>query len=247
MKKFLRVLTLCLVLVLAFSLMLPAAYAGNAGDPEASPEASPETSPEASPEASPETSPEPEHQHTEETIPAVLATCTTKGLTEGKKCSVCGDILVAQKEIPALGHDYSKMEVVKEPTCTVEGVEEGVCSRCGETVQRVIPAGHDWSQWQDSGDGWHHVRYCNTDRSHKEIAAHQMGNWVKQDKAGANGETYWQRWCQADGCTYHESYTKTGNPPTGDTSHVLLFGTLALISAAGLAGVLIYTKKRKQQ
>ena len=44
--------------------------------------------------------------HTEEIIPAVEATCTETGLTEGKKCSVCGEILVAQEETPALGHDW---------------------------------------------------------------------------------------------------------------------------------------------
>ena len=33
--------------------------------------------------------------HTEEVIPAVEPTCTEDGLTEGKMCSVCGEILVA--------------------------------------------------------------------------------------------------------------------------------------------------------
>ncbi|MBR4991013.1 MAG: leucine-rich repeat protein [Oscillospiraceae bacterium] len=44
--------------------------------------------------------------HTEETIPAVAATCTNTGLTEGKKCSVCGEILLSQEVVPALGHDW---------------------------------------------------------------------------------------------------------------------------------------------
>ncbi|MBQ8797480.1 MAG: S-layer homology domain-containing protein [Oscillospiraceae bacterium] len=44
--------------------------------------------------------------HIEEIILAVEATCTETGLTEGKKCSVCGEILVAQEEIPALGHEW---------------------------------------------------------------------------------------------------------------------------------------------
>ncbi|MBQ9145477.1 MAG: hypothetical protein IJX70_03325 [Clostridia bacterium] len=37
-------------------------------------------------------------------IPAVPATCTEPGLTEGKKCNVCGEVLVAQTEVPAVGH-----------------------------------------------------------------------------------------------------------------------------------------------
>ena len=44
--------------------------------------------------------------HTEETIPAVTATCIETGLTEGKKCSVCGEVLVAREVEPALGHDW---------------------------------------------------------------------------------------------------------------------------------------------
>lgn len=44
--------------------------------------------------------------HTEETIPAVDATCTTTGLTAGVKCSVCDTVLTAPTEVPALGHDF---------------------------------------------------------------------------------------------------------------------------------------------
>ena len=49
---------------------------------------------------------EPTHKHTEVTIEGKAATCTEKGLTDGVKCSVCGEILTKQKEIPALGHKY---------------------------------------------------------------------------------------------------------------------------------------------
>jgi len=44
--------------------------------------------------------------HTEAEIPAKAATCTEPGLTAGKKCSVCGEILAAQIETPATGHDW---------------------------------------------------------------------------------------------------------------------------------------------
>ena len=42
--------------------------------------------------------------HTEVTLSAVAPTCTQTGLTEGKKCSACGEILTAQQEISATGH-----------------------------------------------------------------------------------------------------------------------------------------------
>ena len=42
--------------------------------------------------------------HTEVIDKAVAATCTKTGLTEGKHCSVCGTVIVAQKTIAAKGH-----------------------------------------------------------------------------------------------------------------------------------------------
>jgi hypothetical protein len=73
------------------------------------------------------------------------ATCTQKGLTEGKKCTVCGTVTAAQKEIPAVGHK----EIIvpgKAATCTEAGLTEGKkCSACGEilTAQQEISAtGH---------------------------------------------------------------------------------------------------------
>ena len=83
--------------------------------------------------------------HTEETVAAVAATCTTAGKTEGKVCSVCGEVLVAQEEIPALGHKTEVRGAV-EPSCTEAGYTgDEVCSICGETIKEgeVIPAtGH---------------------------------------------------------------------------------------------------------
>ena len=52
--------------------------------------------------------------HTEETVAGKAATCTEAGLTDGKKCSVCGETIVAQEEIPA-GHN----------------IVDGACTGCG--------------------------------------------------------------------------------------------------------------------
>ena len=71
--------------------------------------------------------------HTDQTLTAVAPTCTKTGLTEGIKCSVCGETLQAQEEVPALTHDYKA--VVTEPTCTEDGYTTYTCQRenCGHS------------------------------------------------------------------------------------------------------------------
>lgn len=38
---------------------------------------------------------------------AIPATCTEAGKTEGKHCSVCNEVLVAQEVVPATGHSWN--------------------------------------------------------------------------------------------------------------------------------------------
>ena len=86
------------------------------------------------------------NEHTEVVDPAVAATCGTAGKTEGKHCSVCNTVLVAQTEIPATGnHTYGTWENVDatnhKHTCSVCGFVEteahiwngNTCSSCGAT------------------------------------------------------------------------------------------------------------------
>ena len=88
-------------------------------------------------------------EHTEAIDERVEPTCTEPGKTEGKHCSVCNKILLAQKEIPANGHT----EVIDKgygATCTETGLSDGKhCSVCSEVLvkQEVIPAlGHDMTK-----------------------------------------------------------------------------------------------------
>ena len=71
--------------------------------------------------------------HTEVIDEAVAPTCTQSGLTEGKHCSVCGEVLEAQKEIAKLGHSYTKNVVA--PTCTEQGYTIYKCKNCGDTYK----------------------------------------------------------------------------------------------------------------
>jgi len=75
-------------------------------------------------------------------LEAVAATCTKNGLTAGEMCSGCGEVLVPQEMVPALGH---KEDILagKDATCGKIGLTEGTwCSACGEIFveQEEIPA-----------------------------------------------------------------------------------------------------------
>ena len=78
------------------------------------------------------------------TIPAVASTCTATGLTEGKQCASCGDIVLMQTVVSAKGHTEVTDKAV-ESTCTKTGLTQGKhCLVCGEVLiaQTAIPAGH---------------------------------------------------------------------------------------------------------
>ena len=82
--------------------------------------------------------------HTEVTDPAVEATCTKTGLTEGKHCSVCNMVLVEQTEIPAKGHSWDSGKITTPATCTGDGVKTYTCKACQETKTEVVEKlGHD--------------------------------------------------------------------------------------------------------
>ena len=100
--------------------------------------------------------------HTEETIPAVAPTCTETGLTEGMKCSVCGETLTEQKELPANGHTPANAveENYVAPTCTENGSKDVVvyCSICDEEISRETEIIDATSHADKDGDG-----YCDAD------------------------------------------------------------------------------------
>ncbi|MCH5153239.1 MAG: hypothetical protein J1F68_04710 [Clostridiales bacterium] len=66
--------------------------------------------------------------HTEQVVPAVGASCTQTGLTEGKKCSVCDRVLNAQTTVGMLDHDFTgewkKNENGHWRVCQNEGCDE---------------------------------------------------------------------------------------------------------------------------
>ena len=72
-----------------------------------------------------------------EVLKAKEATCTEDGLTEGKKCKLCGEITVKQETIKATGHepvDFSAVEVTRKASCSQEGEAKFHCKNCDKDV-----------------------------------------------------------------------------------------------------------------
>ena len=69
----------------------------------------------------------------------VKATCETP-----KTCSVC-----KKTEGKPLGHEVSKWTTIKESTCSKDGLKEGTCSRCKETVSESLDkVAHTTGDWE---------------------------------------------------------------------------------------------------
>ena len=91
--------------------------------------------------------------HTEETVAGTAATCTEAGMTDGKKCSVCGETTVEQTAIAALGHT-EEIVAGTAATCTEAGMTDGKkCSVCGvTTVEQTAIEALDHKAGEDDGD-----------------------------------------------------------------------------------------------
>lgn len=83
--------------------------------------------------------------HTEVIDAGIEPTCFEAGISEGKHCSVCYEILIPQYIIPIKHKEV--IDVAVEPTCTTTGLTEGKhCSECNEVLikQEVVAAQHNY-------------------------------------------------------------------------------------------------------
>ena len=68
---------------------------------------------------------------------AMEPACDVPGLTEGSHCDRCGEILVAQSVVPALGHDYVVETAM--PTVEEDGYINSACNRCDMSAHVILP------------------------------------------------------------------------------------------------------------
>ncbi len=136
--------------------------------------------------------------HTEENVPGKAATCTETGLTDGKKCTVCGATTVAQQNIAALGHAPGAWQ-------TDGDKHWRVCATCENVVDEAAHAA------TDDGD-------CTTALTcvcgHVITAAkesHTYGNWA------STGSNTHKRQCTVTGCNATQTENCSGGEATCQT------------------------------
>lgn len=148
--------------------------------------------------------------HTEVIDAAVEATCTTTGLTEGKHCSVCKEVLIKQETVPVKAHTVV-VDAYVPSTCIKAGLSEGShCSVCNKVIvaQQSLPLG---SHTYDNADD----EYCNVCNYHRDVACKH----TQTTKIPAVQAT-----CQQGGLTEGKKCSKCGEilvqqVPTAPKSH----------------------------
>ena len=187
--------------------------------------------------------------HTEVADEAVAPTCTKTGLTAGKHCSVCGEVLVKQEVVAALGHSYGEWTETKAPTCTEAGEKTCTCATCGDVKTEAIPAlGHttegEWTETKapTCTEAGVKTNTCTICEATVEEAIPALGHDFKDGKCTVCGAAD-PNFKPADD-TKPADNTKpadTTKPETGDAG-IAVWVTLLAVTA--LFGTAIVVKKR---
>lgn len=151
-------------------------------------------------------------------------TCGTAGSKE-ITCSRCD--FKDTKEIPATGnHAYGDWVIVKEATCTEEGLRTQTCANCGDVKKEVLPkVDHTWNEGEvskqptctENGERTFTCTVCGTSKT--EVAedlpaiGHNWSDWEVKDQT-CTEDGLKTRHCQNDGCNEVESEVI---PATGHT------------------------------
>ena len=163
--------------------------------------------------------------HVLQKVPAVEATCTESGLTEGEKCSNCGEVTTAQETVPATGHAYGDWKVTKSATCTNDGREERTCANCGGKETRTITSlGHTWNEnytvdkeatCTEEGSKSKHCSVCNTINkstiSSIPATGHAYGDWKVTEPATCTENGSQERICANCGGKETETLNAKGH------------------------------------
>ncbi len=166
------------------------------------------------------------------------------------ECS-CGD----KKDVAA--HTAGDWIIDTPATATADGTKHKECTVCGytmatETIPAIVCGEHTHSygsEWKYDADNHWHECSCG-DKADK--AAHDF-KWIvdKEATATQNGSKHEE--CKVCGCKKAAvEIPATGTPTdpdssqTGDNSNMLLWIALLFISGGAVIGIIVYSKKKKE-
>ena len=136
-------------------------------------------------------------------------TCGTAGSKE-VTCSRCD--FKDTKEIPATGnHTYGDWVIVKEATCTEEGLRTQTCANCGDVKKEVLPkVDHTWNEGEvskqptctEAGERTFTCTVCGDTKTEVITATgHAWSDWEVKTPATCETEGQEERHCTNEGCT----------------------------------------------
>ena len=171
--------------------------------------------------------------HTEEILEAKAPTCKENGLTEGEKCAVCGEILVAQQVVPMLGdHTWGEWKTESEGDCSTGATYVRTCSVCGETDTKTVKA-HTVPTYEDGKpiystyaeatctNAEYYTYYCAVcGKKDRVIVGEALGHkWkVTEKEATCTVDGHTLRECTVCGGTEKDVHKATGHAWVGGTA-----------------------------
>ncbi len=127
--------------------------------------------------------------HTEVVDAGVAATCTSKGLSEGKHCSVCNKVLVAQTVTEKAAHTPDEWVVTLAASCTGKGSQYRKCTVCSNIIETQIlePLAHQYGEptvtkpatCTAKGEQSATCTVCEDVKTEKiDALSHEPGEWI---------------------------------------------------------------------
>ena len=172
--------------------------------------------------------------HTEEIIPGYAATCMSDGLSDGKICTVCGEVTAEQTTILSDGHSEAAETVeIKAPSCAEDGESKVItyCDVCDEPLGEktvLVPATGEHKYIEEiaeskipstcTTEGTVDMKCVCGDTVTVNLPlnenAHSYGNWsvVKAASCTSSGE-------EKRECLYDSSHTEKRTVPVKSDAH----------------------------
>ncbi|MBQ3041487.1 MAG: leucine-rich repeat protein [Clostridia bacterium] len=180
--------------------------------------------------------------HSEIIIEGRASTCTTKGLSNGKKCSVCQVTLSPQKTLPLAEDNHKAIKTTGySATCISSGLSNGKkCEDCGKILEKqvtIAPLGHEIVDHEAKAPtcnepGFNAYETCNvcSYTTYKEIPATGHTLISHEAKAPTCIEIGWESYQSCKVCSY-STYKEL--PAKGHTE-AAISGTPATCKSTGL-------------